>query len=151
MMKAPAEVKELVAPGERILAWATGDRGLVVATQDGLYLPELGPTAWVNIHRAAWDEPVLEIVIGSRTHREVLNVANGVPAIVFDRVTASVLLEHYVQLFSDGGARLIARRTPGAERVTWRVVFDAGLDPTDPRVRAAADEALAELRRQTGL
>jgi hypothetical protein len=33
----------------------------------------------------------------------------------------------------------------------WRVTFDAGVDANDPAVRAAADDALAELRASLGL
>ena len=48
--------------------------------------------------------------------------------------------------------RVIARRAPrGDQPVRWIYEFDAGIDPADPAVRAAADEALALAQTEVGL
>ena len=47
---------------------------------------------------------------------------------------------------------MIARRAPGGDRqVTWVYEYDAGIDPADPDVRAAAEAALAQARDEVGI
>jgi hypothetical protein len=46
---------------------------------------------------------------------------------------------------------MVARRAGDDAPVRWTVVFDSGLDPTDPALREAADEALARLRSALGI
>ena len=55
-----------------------------------------------------------------------------------------------VALVGDSGAILAARRD-NAGNVTWTVVFDAGLDPADPRLQERARVALAEMRQSLGI
>ena len=75
-----------------------------------------------------------------------------VPQTVRDRVTASIVVTEHVPLAGSAGARVTARRSPvGDGGVTWNVVFDTGLDASDPGLRAAADAAIERLREATGL
>jgi hypothetical protein len=155
-------VKALVGPGERVLAWTYARGGSVVAASTlAAYLPDPDRTGeptrlpYEQVASASWDEPVLDVVtVGPRRRRFVLELdePGRVPVIVRDRVTASILVSERVQLVGTLGARITARRAPaGDAEVTWNVVFDAGLDPADPALRAAADAAIESLRASTGL
>lgn len=136
---------------ERIRGWAQTDGGQVVVTDRGLYAPGVGRVEWLEVFRASWKTPTLEVLVGGRAHHFDLPEPGAVPAVVHERVTATVVSQTHVQLSPAGGARLVARRIPGDGQIVWRVVFDAGLDPADPGLRAAADEALAHVRAATGL
>lgn len=133
---------------------------MAVATDLALYLPGyVGRLPWQQVIRAAWDTPVLEVSytpssapVGTapRVLRVTLDAPGAVPEAVRDRVTASVVVQQHVDLRSGRGATLIARRT-GDDRFRWQVLFDAGLDPADPQLRAEADAALRELRSTLGI
>ena len=170
----PAAVRSVVAPGERVLAWAY-DRGgrVVVASTLAVYVPDpegdgRGDAAgdgargdepvrlpYEQVASATWDEPTLDVTtVGPRRRRFVLDLDEPglVPVIVRDRVTASIVVTEHVSLVGSAGARVTARRSPaGDAEVTWHVVFDAGLDAADPGLRAAADAAIDQLRAATGL
>ncbi len=159
----PPAVKALVAPGERVLAWSYARGGaVVVASTLAAYLPdpagtggELARVPYEQVASATWDEPVLDVVtVGPRRRRFVVELDQPglVPETVRDRVTASIVVSERVLLVGTLGARVTARRAPaGDSEVTWHVIFDAGLDPADPALRAAADAAIDTLRASTGL
>jgi hypothetical protein len=155
-------VRALVGAGERVLAWAYAFRDApVVASTVAVYLPDpddpavLARLPYEQVASATWDEPVLDVVtVGPRRRRFVveLDEPGMVPQIVRDRVTASIVVSEHVPLVGTLGARITARRPPTGDReITWNVVFDAGLDSADPRLRAAADAAIERLRESTGL
>lgn len=162
----PAEVAAIPEPGERILGWGTGPAQrdgtptFAVATDQALYLPAyVGRLPWQQVIRAGWDAPVLEVSytpsgapVGTspKILRVTLDDPGAVPEAVRDRVTASVAVQQHVDLGSGRGATLIARRT-GDAGFRWQVIFDAGLDPADPQLRAEADAALRELRSTLGI
>lgn len=148
--RVPAEVQDLVS-GERPLAWAAVDDDWIVATSSRIRLPGREPLEWESVIRATWDAPVLEVHVPQETVRLVLDDPGSIPEVVNERVKASVVVQHHVALVGDKGVRLVARRKPGSTDITWRVTFDAGIDPNDPEVRAAAEQALAELRASIGL
>jgi hypothetical protein len=137
--------------GGRPLAWAAAGEAWVVTTHDRLLLPDRDPLLWEQVVRAAWDDPVLELQIPGETVRVVLDDPGHVPEVVNERVKASVVVQQHVALVGEKGVRLVARRAPGGTTITWRVTYDAGLDPDDPAVRAAAEDALSELRAAIGL
>ena len=68
-------------------------------------------------------------------------------------MTASVVVSERVDLGGGAGAQLmVARRASDDDELRWSVVFDAGLDSSDdPRLRAAAAEALDRLRDALGI
>ncbi|MGZ4456716.1 MAG: hypothetical protein ACXVWV_12115, partial [Nocardioides sp.] len=71
--------------------------------------------------------------------------------LVRERVTASVVLQRHVPLDGRRGLRVIARRAPRGDRpVRWVYEYDEGIDPDDPAVRRAAEEALAAARDEVG-
>ena len=150
-------------PGENVLGWAevAGDhRGHALTTDRAIVL--VGGVQqripYVRVIRAAWNTPALELVVQdtsggpTRMVRLMMQDPGKVPLVVRDRVTASVVSQQHVPLREDGkGARMVSRRDPVTKEIRWAVVFDTGLDPSDPALRAAADAALAELKGQLGL
>ena len=85
-------------------------------------------------------------------HTATLTDPGRLLELVRERVTASVVLQRHVTLGRRRGLRVIARRAPsGAGAVQWVYEYDEGVDPDDPEVRAAADEALELARRDVGL
>lgn len=144
----PPEVKVRAA---KPLAWAPVGGDWVVATADELLLPWREPLTWDQVIRAAWDEPVMELQLPDGPYRLVIERPGKIPEVVNERVKASVVIQHHVRLRGEKGVRIVARRPPGTTAVTWRVTFDAGLDSKDPELRAAADDALRDLRTTMGL
>ena len=152
-----------LAPGERALAWAAVDGGgWVVGTRDALYVPA-GRVPWEQVEAADWNDELERLRVteigtwgeprpvhlltlstkGADTHRLL--------QLVRERVTASVLLSRHVPVVGRKGVRVIARRAPaGRSPVLWFFEYDAGIDPDDPVVRAAAETALDAARADIG-
>ncbi len=109
-----------------------------------------------DILRAEWDDEdgVLRISEPSLPNGSTeipLASPGAVPETVRERVTATVVVSHHVALRGRRGVWLSARRAPGTADVRWTALFDAGLDPSDPDLRALAATALEELRQTTGV
>jgi hypothetical protein len=151
-----------VRPGERVIGWgsrtsAAGDVLIAVATDAALYLqaPQ-DRIPWDRIAKAVWQEPELAVTAVDESGRMVptivirLDEPRDLPAAVHDRVTASVVVSERVDLGDERKAMMVARRSADGQ-IRWTVVFDAGMDPRDPELRAAADEALARLRSALGI
>jgi len=157
----PADVPDRlgVRAGEKVIAWGSSSGGgYVVATDRALYADGLGArTRWSSISRAGWDEPVLSLTIldeSGRVTRPVrlrVDDSRDLPPAVHDRVTASVVVSERVELKEGAKALLAARQDSDDGQIRWSVVFDAGLDPTDPDLRRAADAALGQLRGSLGI
>lgn len=151
LRRAPEEVREL-AGADKALAWTQVAQQWLVATSAALVVPgRPQPLSWPDVVRAAWDDPVLEVQAPEGMYRFVLEEPGRIPQVVNERVKASVLVQHHVPLVGELGVRLVARRRPGSDEILWRVTFDPGLNPDDPQLRAAADDALSELRTSIGL
>jgi hypothetical protein len=160
-LRAPAEVRARAA-GERVLAWMPVGASSLVATSSALLLPAGAADdvrlPWDRIVRASWEPEIVEVTAqpesGGRpvVHRVRIEGDPGVlPEVVRERVTSSIVVQHHVLLEGERGARVVARRVPGSTDLRWSVVFDAGLDPTDPALRARADDALTALRTSLGI
>lgn len=137
--------------GERVLA-VGGD---AVASQSALYLPGPGGTVrlpWERVEQAAWHDGVLVVrEVGGARHSVPLAAPGSLPEAVRERVTATVVVSTHVRL-PGGGVRVVGRRAAAGDgAVHWTFVFDPGLDAGDPGLRAQAEQALEEVRRQTGL
>lgn len=152
-----------IGPGERVVAWGSSPGAdatqtlFAVATDRALYLQATGDRlTWDRISKATWSDPLLELVItgdeGGQPRLLRLDVedARDLPAAVHDRVTASVLVSERVDLGNGARALMVARRCDDDE-IRWTVMFDSGLDPSDPALREAADAALARLREALGI
>ncbi len=147
-----------IAEGERVLAHARTPSGAGVAiTAQALYLPrrsgEPHRVPWENVVTARWDSPVLEVMETGATApvSVLLDQPGRVPEAVRERVTASIVVSERVRLGDDDsasapGAQIIGRRAAGGSGLHWTVLFDKGLDPADPALRAAADRELARMR-----
>ena len=62
-----------------------------------------------------------------------------------------MLLQRRVDVRGRRGLTVIARRPPrGSGEITWAYELDPGLDPTDPDVTRAAEEALRAARQDVG-
>jgi len=154
----PAEAREAVPAGERLLTWGVCEDGaLVVATDCSLLLPEPGgvrAVRWESVAQASWQDDRLEVVEtggggqGRRTTVLSVPVPGALPEALRERVTATIVVSEHVDLVGERGARITARRPPGGDELTWVVTFDAGLDARDPALRAAADAAVARLKGQ---
>jgi hypothetical protein len=159
----PADARRVVevqgAAGERAIAWGTDGRGdPVVVSTLALYLPT--PSGghqrlpFETIASAVWADDLLTVTViggGTGKHRVRLEEPGEIPPTVRERVTASIALSEHVDLAGAKGARITARRVPGRDELSWHVVFDPGLDPGDPELRARAETAIAGLRSSTGL
>lgn len=143
--------------GERPLAHAPTRGGShVVATGFALHLPTgdggFLRLPWERIDRASWDGRVLHVhQSGGRSHRIGLTDPGSVPETIRERVTSTIVVNHPATLPGGGKVRITGRRSPATGRVRWALVFEAGLDPDDPGLRAQAEQILEDLRRQTGL
>lgn len=154
-----------IADRERVIAWGIGDPlsaepTYVVATDEALYDQRASARyRWIDVIKGTWKEPEFALTVdsgaGGGARKVLIEVADArdLPAAVRDRVTDTVVVSEYVDLGEDGGAQLVARRNPGdgLEAIRWSIVFDAGLDPGDPELRARADRALADLRASLGI
>jgi len=152
-----------IGPRERVLAWGVGDAAqpedsYVVATDAGLY-GQRGDLRipWERVIKGTWEQPDFVLTIegpnGAQRTRIRLAEPRDLPAAVRDRVMDTVVASEYTELGEGYGAQLVARRAPGGgvEDISWSIVFDAGLDPTDPRLRQEADRALADIRASLGI
>jgi hypothetical protein len=148
-----------VEPGERVLASAAGDTGVVVATDRRLLVPQpdghLG-IGWETIERATWDGDgeLLTIVqtapLGSRPrpHRLKLEDAGRLLDVVREQVTASVVISRYVLLDGRRGVRITGRRRPGQSGLSWVVAVDNGLSVDAPGVRDQIASAVARVQAE---
>jgi hypothetical protein len=153
-----AELAELdLMPGERVLAVARTPQGAVVAASDrALHLPvaEHGHrrVGWELVDHAGWQDGWLRVRdTAGEAHRVRLPDPGSVPEAVQERVTATVVISSYAPLADAGGVRIVGRRAPGGDRLSWTFVFDSGLDPADPELCAQAERLLEDLRRQMGV
>ena len=141
----------VIGRGERVLTVG----GETVATDAALYLPgpeEATRLPWERVEQATWQDGLLVVrEVGGRRHTVRLEEPGSVPEAVRERVTATVVVSTHVKL-PGGGVRIVGRRPPTAGgTLRWAFVFDPGLDPSDPGLLAQAEQALEEIRRQTGL
>jgi hypothetical protein len=147
---------ELLADEHPLTAARLLDGSYAVATDRRLLIPEAGGTRgirWEQIAVATWGEGVLNVreTGGSdgpgRTHILRLGDEVELPQTVRERVQASIVISEHVALIGRKGALISGRRAPGSDAVSWTVTFDPGLDPHDPRLRAAADEQVERFRQ----
>jgi hypothetical protein len=149
-----------VAAGERVLAWAACvPDGAVAGTGAALYLPGDRRIPWEQVEAADWDresETLRVTEVGTwGEERPAYSFVLSEPALLLqlvrERVTATVVLQRHVAISGKRGVRVIARRAPtGARELSWLFEYDEGIDPDDPFVDHAAQEALAAARDEVG-
>jgi len=115
---------------------------------------------WETVERADWDRDEEQLVVtevgefGRVRPRHVFGVSEPglLLELVRERVTASVVLQRRVLTHGQRGLLVIGRRPPTGEgEVVWAYQFDAGVDPEDPAVVAAAEEGLRSAQADLGL
>jgi hypothetical protein len=150
-------------PGERVLAWATDQRGtwyagsgrgLLISTADrSLRIP------WERIEHAEWDGDAELLVVvevaefgeAKPVHRAALYEPERLLQLVRERITASVVLERFVQVTGRRGITVVARRAPHTdEPLTWSFVVDPALDETSAEVIAAIERGFVDARAEIG-
>ncbi|MDP3966661.1 MAG: hypothetical protein Q8Q02_00135 [Nocardioides sp.] len=162
----PREVARRAGLGRfgRVLAGALADDGTwLLGTRDALVrVPLQGEPAvlpWEQVEHADWSKDGARLRITEvgaygeprPEHVHAMSDPGLLVDLVRERVTASVVLQRHAVVREGRGLFVIGRRAPrGAGAVHWMFAFDAGLDPTDPAVRAAAQLALAEACAEIG-
>jgi hypothetical protein len=148
-----------VAAGEKVLAWAESETGPVAGTRSALYLPGGGRIPWEQVESADWDldSTTLKVTeVGTwgqprAAYSLVLTGPGRLVELVRERVTATVVLQRHVPIRGNRGVRVIARRAATGDReLTWLFEYDQGIDPDDPFVEHAAQEALAAAQGEIG-
>ncbi|MEY4135967.1 MAG: hypothetical protein RL205_95 [Actinomycetota bacterium] len=158
----PSGVRERLSipSGERVIAWGVDPVNdlYTLATDKALYPESIRERLrWDSISKATWDEPVLSVTVHDSTGATKgtlklrVEESGDLPAAVFALVTESVVISEHVELGEGAGARMVARRDGDEGTIWWSVVFDTGLNPSDPALRARADEELASLRDALGI
>jgi hypothetical protein len=146
--------------GEKVLASATTDDGVLVAgTRDTLLIGS-HRIPWEQLQSADWDLESTTLRVAEvgdwghdrPVHELVLPDPGRLLQLVRERLTASVVLQRHVAVRGRKGVFVIARRAPrGDGPLQWVYEFQEGIDPTDPAVRRAAEAALAAARDEVGL
>ncbi len=158
----PSGIRERleVPKSERVIAWGVDPVNDIytLATDKALYPEQIHERLrWDSISKATWDEPILNVTVQDTTGAMKGNLklrveeSGDLPAAVFALVTESVVISEHVELGEGAGARMVARRDGDEGTIWWSVVFDTGLNPADPALRARADEELASLREALGI
>ena len=164
--KPPPEAVARLDPDERVVSWAPAPGGAVVATPLGLWLPGVPDRLpWHLIDKVIWRSNTLTLipavdsgggVLVEQPPRSVrLEQPRDIPQNVRARIERAIAFtRHHALPGAEGagvrrGVRVVGRRVPGQDGVSWQLVFDPGVDRDDPAVRAAAsafvDQARAEL------
>jgi hypothetical protein len=147
--KLPASLRPALGPEERVLAWArvSSPDGALVATNHGLWLPDGKRLGWHEIHKAAWSGRELRITPAEvAEERDGYQVMVDAPVIGFlllepgelpdqvrTRVTRSVAYTSHHPM-NTGGVRVVGRRVPGRNGLSWAVRYDSGTPVKLPAV-----------------
>ncbi len=142
----PAEARRPLDANEHVVSWAAcRDGGHLVATNHGLWLPERDERlGWHEIHKATWSGRVLSVLPGTLVTAAgdapeapvdvvadaepvdcALTEPGDLPQQVRTRVTRSVAYTAHHEL-PNGGVRVVARRVPGRNGLSWAVRYDPG-------------------------
>jgi hypothetical protein len=141
----------------RVLAWATTDTGVAVASPSVLSYDDVAGRwshlGWHEIERGGWDEET-----GALTWQHVdqtrgalaLTEPGRLPEVFRERVAASIVLERLVPVRNGRGVLISGRRdlADAAAAITWNTSLQRGLTWQMEGVRAAVDEAVAQVRRE---
>lgn len=141
--KLPSGKRPPLESDERVLSWAFvgSEPGgpVAVATNLGLWLPDLGRLGWHDIHRAGWSGRELRVtpaevaevrddyavLVDAPVVSVLLLEPNEVPEQVRARVTKSVAYTAHHPLPA-GGVRVVGRRVSGVDGLSWAVRYDSG-------------------------
>lgn len=152
------------APGERPLTAAhDADGGWLVGTDRALYLDAddgWRRLPWHRIDHARWDRDTERLVVveiadfgePQPRHEIAMTEPGSLLELVRERVTASILLTRHVPVPGSRGLQVVARRSPVADgEVDWSVRLADSLDPSDPEVARAVEQAIVEAGDELGV
>lgn len=134
--------------GERAVAT---DRALLLVGAHGRHRR----VPWMDIAEVTWQPASRRLIVAlwpesaGQPPALAVRVDRAFASFAAERVAAAQVLCRHVQLTETVAALVLATRTPGADEVRWRVLFDAGGDD-DPAIVVAAQRALAEVRALAG-
>ncbi|WP_433376586.1 hypothetical protein ACQPZX_08115 [Actinoplanes sp. CA-142083] len=162
--KLPASLRPALGPEERVLAWApvSSPDGALVATNQGLWLPDGKKLGWHEIHKAAWSGRELRItpaevaevrdeyavLIDGPAVSYLLLEPGELPDQVRTRVTRSVAYTSHHPL-NTGGVRVVGRRVPGHDGLSWAVRYDSGTPVQLPAVVELTGELVSAAQGAT--
>lgn len=166
--KPPPEAVARLDPDERVVSWAPAPGGAVVATPLGLWLPGVPDRLpWHLIDKVIWRSNTLTLipavdsgggVLVEQPPRSVrLEQPRDIPQNVRARIEKAIAFtRHHPLPGAEGGGvrrgvRVVGRRVPGQDGVSWQLVFDPGVDRDDPAVRAAASAFVDQARAELGV
>lgn len=166
--KPPPESVARLDPDERVVSWAPAPGGAVVATPLGLWLPGVPDRLpWHLIDKVIWRSNTLTLipavdsgggVLVEQPPRSVrLEQPRDIPQNVRARIEKAIAFtRHHPLPRAEGagvrrGVRVVGRRVPGQDGVSWQLVFDPGVDRDDPAVRAAASAFVDQARAELGV
>lgn len=151
-------------PDDRVVAWGTvaGDRYIVTSVR-GLWWPVAGDDLaamrripWELVDKAVWRDGVLVVVeavvlddlilVDKSPAALPLAEPGEVPVQVKRRVDASVLRSEIVPVVG-GQARIVARRIPGRDGLTWWARLE-GSTPDNVMVRDQVQHAIDRFRAE---
>lgn len=100
-----------------------------------------------------WADPILiahPVASGREPWQAALTRPGRLPAIVRERVEASIAVNVARRLSSGGRVRIVARRRYGAADLSFSARFERESDAADPAARAEVDAMIAEQRELFG-
>jgi hypothetical protein len=149
------EAVRAIALTERRLAWGVAQDGTaLVATPSALHLGhEVLP--WTHVERVSWKPDVLTIVesapVEGAGERRVFRLVeqSRLAEAIHTGVTSSIAWSDRRRL-GTGHVRLVGRRTPDVDALTWQVVWETPALAADPAAQAQAERWVLELRATIG-
>jgi len=159
---APASVVDRagLARGEKVLAFANDADHWLLGTRLALVLvsDEVVRLPWESVQAADWDQDEARLTVSEVGEFGRPRASYGFtlenPALLLqlirERVTASVVIQRGFPVSGKRGFKVIGRRSPDGGPITWMHEYDAGIDPDEPGVAAAAAQALAQARADVG-
>lgn len=158
--KLPAALRPALEEDERVVAWAPlAEEKALIATTRGLWLPEGRRLGWHQIHKAAWSGRELRITPAEVAEERddytvqvdgpiltyLLLEPRDLPDQIRTRVTRSVAYTSHHPLTA-GGVRVVGRRVPGQNGLTWEVRYDSNTPVTLDAVVELTDELVSAAR-----
>jgi hypothetical protein len=144
------------AVADRRLAWGVTDDGVALVASPTCLHVDSEQIDWTSVEKVGWVAPLLRLtemaeVEGTGTvHLWELAENHRLAETIRERVTASVAWSDVRKLHPAGAVRLVGRRVPGQELLTWQTVWQDGTNPSDPLLRAQVDAFVTGLRKSIG-
>jgi len=142
--------------------WLVGTRAelVLIAPAAGGPKPVESRIPWERVEGADWDRETSRLrfteigEFGEPRPSYSFTLPDAEPVdllqLLRERVSASVVLQRGHLIDGKSGFKVIGRRSPTGGPISWMHEYDAGVDPTDPEVAAAAERVLRQAREDVG-